>query len=263
MADEPVLLTYDGAVATITLNRPEHLNAFDDGLRAGLERALSTVAREASVRAVVLTGAGRGFSTGGDIHKMIEMKQSHHSLSFRGFVEAGHGIVRKIRGMPKPVLASVNGPAAGAGMSLALACDLRVASDQATFNQGFLRVGLHPDWGATFFLPSLAGTGRAMQMYLLGEAVTAEEAARLGMVNFVVPHDQLAEETRKLAARLAAAAPIPVGLLKQALYERLETRLELMMDYEVEAQMKCFNSEDATEGLKAFLEKRKPEFRGN
>ncbi len=262
MSDEPVLLSHEGAVATITLNRPEHLNALDDGLRLALEAALSTVTRESNVRAVVLTGAGRGFSAGGDVHKMIEMKNSHHTLNFRAFLEAGHSLVRKIRGMPKPVLASVNGPAAGAGMSLALACDLRIASDQATFNQGFLKVGLHPDWGATFFLPSLAGTGRAMQMYLLGEPVDAQEAARLGIVNFVVGHDQLAAETRKLAVRLAAAAPIPVALLKQALYERLETRLELMMDYEVEAQMKCFNSQDASEGLKAFVEKRRPEFKG-
>lgn len=262
MVDEPVLLHQEGSIATLTMNRPEKLNALDEELRAGLVEKFARVARETSVRVVVLTGAGRGFSTGGDIRKMAELKKSHQSVAFRSFLEGGHELVRSIRSLPKPVLASVNGPAAGAGMNLALACDLRIASDQATFAEAFVRVGLHPDWGGTFFLPRMVGTGRAIEMFFLGEPVCAAEAKQLGMVNAVVPHDRLSEETRKLAERLAQAPALPIGLLKQALYERLETQLDSMMEHEVEAQMKCFESDDFEEGLKAFLEKRKPKFKG-
>lgn len=262
MPDEPVVLTQDGSVATLLLNRPEKLNALDENVTAGLVAALSAVAREPSVRVVVITGAGRGFCAGGDIVKMAELKNSRRSETFRNFLETGHDLVRQIRQLPKPVVASVNGPAAGGGMNLALACDLRIASDRATFMQAFVRIGLHPDWGGTFFLPRLLGVGRAVEMFFLGEPMGAEEAHRMGMVNFLVPHDQLAAETTRLAERLAAAPPLPLGLVKQALYEHLETRLDLMMGYEVSAQMRCFESEDFAEGLKAFLEKRKPNFKG-
>ena len=262
MADDPVVFTQEGSVATLLLNRPEKLNALDESVTTGLVSALSVVAREPSVRVVVITGAGRGFCAGGDIHKMTELKTAHLSETFRNSLETGHDLVRQIRQLPKPVLASVNGPAAGGGMNLALACDLRIASDRATFMQAFVRIGLHPDWGGTFFLPRLIGVGRAIEMFFLGEPMAADEAHRLGLVNFLVPHDQLAVETRKLAERLAAAPPLPLALLKQALYERLETQLDLMMEYEVSAQMRCFESQDFMEGLKAFLEKRKPNFKG-
>ena len=262
MAEESVLLTQVGSIATLTMNRPEKLNALDEELRAGLVEKFDRVARDPSVRVVVLTGAGRGFSTGGDIRKMSELKKNHQSVAFRAFLEGGHELVRDIRSRPKPVVASVNGPAAGAGMNLALACDLRIASDQATFAEAFVRVGLHPDWGGTFFLPRMVGTGRAIEMFFLGEPVCAEEAKQLGLVNFVTPHESLAEETRKLAERLSEAPALPMALLKQALYERLETQLDSMMEHEVEAQMKCFESEDFEEGLRAFLEKRKPKFNG-
>lgn len=262
MPDERVVVTQKGGVATLLLNRPEKLNALDERMHEGLLRALSTVERDPSVRVVVITGAGRGFCAGGDIQTMVELKNNHQSAEFRQYLEAGRELALKIRRLPKPVVASVNGAAAGAGMNLALACDLRISSDQASFIQAFVRIGLHPDWGGTFFLPRLIGPGRALEMFFLGESVNAEEAHRLGVVNFLVPHDQLGEETRKLTERLAQAPPLPLSLAKQAIYERLETQLDLMMAFEVEAQMKCFDSEDFMEGLRAYLEKRKPNFRG-
>jgi 2-(1,2-epoxy-1,2-dihydrophenyl)acetyl-CoA isomerase len=262
MADEPVLLSVERPFATLTLNRPECLNALDEAMRAGLAEKLDRVARDPLVRVVILTGAGRGFCSGGDVKKLAELKKSHHSVAFRDFLEAGHRVVRSIRSLPKPVVASVNGPAMGGGMNLALACDLRIASEQAIFSQSFVNIGLHPDWGGTFFLPRMAGTGRALEMLFLGDIITAVEAQRLGLVNHVVPHERLAEETRKLAERLAAAPALSVSLMKQALYERLETQLDTMMEHEVGAQMKCFESEDFEEGLRAFFEKRKPKFKG-
>lgn len=260
MADDAVLFRREGAIATIVLNRPDKLNAIDDRLREGLASALDTVERDPEIRVAVITGAGRGFCAGGDIRKMMELKQSHQSVTFREYLEAGHAVVRKVREVAKPIVASVNGPAAGAGMNLALACDLRIASDRATFTQAFVRIGLHPDWGGTFFLPRLVGLDRALEIFWLGQPVAAEEAQRLGLVNFLVQHESLADETRRLAERLAAAPPLPVALLKQAYYERIRTELQSAMEHETASQMKCFESEDFTEGLRAFLEKRTAHF---
>jgi len=262
MPDDAVVIRRHDGVATLVLNRPDKLNAIDDVLRESLMNALDSAERDREVRVIVITGAGRGFCAGGDIEKMIELKTGFQSAAFRGYLEAGHALVRRLRALPKPVVASVNGPAAGAGMSLALACDLRIASDRATFSQAFLRLGLHPDWGGTFTLPRLVGMGRAVEIFWLGEPVAAEEAKRLGVINYLVPHDSLPAETTQLAARLAAAPPLPMALMKQAFYERIHTELERVMDHELEAQMKCFASEDFSEGLRAFTEKRPPKFHG-
>jgi 2-(1,2-epoxy-1,2-dihydrophenyl)acetyl-CoA isomerase len=262
MSNEAVLVERESSVTILTLNRPEQLNALDNGMREGLAEALAMVARERDVRVALITGAGRAFCTGADIDQMTDLKLNHHSATFREYLERGHELVRQIRSLHKPVLASVNGPAAGAGMNLALACDLRIASDRASFSQTFVRIGLHPDWGGTFFLPRLVGVGRAMEMFALADPMNADEACRIGLVNAVCAHDRLAEEARALARRLAQAPPLPLALLKQALYERLETELGVMMEHEVYAQMKCFDSEDFREGLRALREKREPNFRG-
>ena len=262
MPEDAVLFQRQDAVATITLNRPDRLNAIDDGIRQGLAAALDAVDREREIRVAVITGAGRGFCSGGDVEKMIELKQGYHSATFRGYLEAGHAVARRIREIAKPIVACVNGPAAGAGMNLALACDLRIASDRATFTQAFSKIGLHPDWSGTFSLPRLVGLGKALEIFWLGEPIGAAEAQRLGLVNFVTPHESLEGETARLAGRLAAAPPLPLALLKQSLYERIQTELDRVMQDELEAQMKCFASEDFSEGLRAFAEKRAPKFRG-
>jgi 2-(1,2-epoxy-1,2-dihydrophenyl)acetyl-CoA isomerase len=261
MSNEAVALTRDGPIATILLNRPEKLNALNEAEQHGLAEAIATVAHEPSVRVTIITGAGRGFCAGGDIETLSDLKTNHHTATLRSLLEAGNNLVHAIRRLPMPVLASVNGPAAGAGMSLALACDMRIASDRATFVQAFLKIGLHPDWGGAYFLPRHVGIGRAMEMFFLGDPIGAEEAQRIGLVNFVVPHDQLAAETRKLADRLAVLPSLPVSLLKEALYTRLETQLDSMMEHEVKAQMKCFEADDFTEGLRAFMEKRQARFK--
>ncbi|HXJ91818.1 MAG TPA: enoyl-CoA hydratase-related protein [Terriglobia bacterium] len=263
MPEEAVLIRRRDGVATLVLNRPEKLNAINAALIEGLTTALDSVERDREIRVAVITGAGRGFCAGGDIEQMMELKTGFHSAAFRGFLEAGHGLVRKLRTLPKPVVASVNGPAAGGGVGLALACDLRIASERATFTQAFAKLGLHPDWGGSFNLPRLVGMGRALEMFWLSEPVRAEEAKRLGVINFLVPHESLADETAQLSARLAAAAPLPMALMKQAFYERIHTELERVMDHELEAQMKCFASEDVNEGLRAFTEKRPPKFKGS
>ncbi len=262
MPEDAVVLRRQDGVATITLNRPDKLNAIDDEVRHGLATALDVVEREREIRVAVITGAGRGFCAGGDIEKMIELNQGYHSATFRGYLETGHAVVRRIREIPKPIVASVNGPAAGAGMNLALACDLRIASEKATFTQAFSGIGLHPDWGGTFSLPRLLGLGKAMEIFWLNDPMPAEDAKRLGLVNFVAEHGSLEKTTLWLAQRLAAAPPLPMALLKQAFYERIKTELDRVMEQELEAQMKCFASEDFREGLRAFVEKRAPKFRG-
>ena len=262
MSYRRLTLRQEEGIATLVLNRPDRLNALDLELGTELAAALRQVATDGTVRVVVLTGAGRAFCAGGDIREMQELRQNGAGERLRVLLEAGKEIVLTIRRMPKPVLASVNGPATGAGANLALACDLRLASDQASFGESFVRVGLHPDFGGIYFLPRLVGPARAAEMIYLGEIIPAREAERLGLVNRVVPPERLEEETRTLAGKLAAAPPLPLALAKQALFQRLEPDLEAMLDYEIAAQEKCFASADALEGFNAFLEKRPPIFRG-
>jgi 2-(1,2-epoxy-1,2-dihydrophenyl)acetyl-CoA isomerase len=165
--------------------------------------------------------------------------------------------------MTKPVIAAVNGLASGAGCNLALACDLRIASTAASFSQSFVKIGLHPDWGGTYFLPHLVSPNKACEMFFLGEAIAAEEALRLGIVNKVVPPNELSEATQELANRLRDAPPISIAAAKQAVYLSQSAELEEMLRYETEVQLRCFESEDGREGIRAFLEKRVPRFTGN
>jgi 2-(1,2-epoxy-1,2-dihydrophenyl)acetyl-CoA isomerase len=186
------------------------------------------------------------------------MRKSSHEFS-----AAGRRVIFAIRQMTKPVIASINGPASGAGFNLALACDLRIASSDATFSQSFAKVGLHPDWGGSYFLPRLVTPNKACEMFFLGDSIDAAEAARLGLVNQVVAPEELETTTRQLAERLRAAPPIALAAAKHAVYMSQAAELEEMLRYETEVQLRCFDSDDGHEGVQAFLEKREPKFTGH
>jgi enoyl-CoA hydratase/carnithine racemase len=262
MPYENIDISEDSGITTITLNRPEKMNALAGHMRRDLAEALETAGSERSVRVVVITGVGKAFCAGGDVAAMAELIKRHDAEEFSRLLGSARRVVTAIRQMTKPVIASINGPAAGAGCNLALACDLRVASTTATFSQSFAKVGLHPDWGGTYFLPRLVTPNKACEMFFLGEAISAEEAHQLGIVNSLVAPAELATETRKLAERLRDAPAVALGAAKQAVYMSQAAELEEMLRYETEAQMRCFESQDGAEGVQAFVEKRPPKFTG-
>lgn len=263
MSYEHILISEADSIVTITLNRPDKLNAFIGHMRRDLAEALEHAGSDRSVRVVVITGAGRAFCAGGDIAFMAELMQRRDAEEFARILGAGRRVITAIRQMTKPVIASINGPASGAGCNLAFACDLRIASDTATFSQSFAKVGLHPDWGGTYFLPRLVTPNKACEMFFLGDAIDAAEAARLGIVNQVVAPEELESATLQLAERLRAAPPIALAAAKHAVYMSEGADLEEMLRYETEAQLRCFESDDGHEGVRAFLEKRDPKFTGH
>jgi 2-(1,2-epoxy-1,2-dihydrophenyl)acetyl-CoA isomerase len=260
---ENIQVSTADCIQTITLNRPDRLNAFIGHMRRDLAEALEHAASDRNVRVVVITGAGRGFCAGGDVAFMAELMQRRNAEEFSRILGAGRRVILAIRQMTKPVIAAINGPASGAGCNLALACDLRIASSDATFSQSFAKVGLHPDWGGSYFLPRLVTPNKACEMFFLGESIDAAEAMRLGIVNQVVAPEELESATLELAQRLRAAPPIALAAAKHAVYMSQAAELEEMLRYETEVQLRCFESDDAHEGVQAFLEKREPKFTGH
>ncbi|HEX7240733.1 MAG TPA: enoyl-CoA hydratase-related protein [Longimicrobiaceae bacterium] len=261
-AAAPVLLRLEGGVAWITLNRPDRLNAFAGTMRDELHDAVAAAADAPGTRVIVVTGAGRGFCTGADVEVMSDLLARGDSATFEGYVEAGARVVRRIRSVPCPVIAAVNGPAAGAGASLAVACDLRVASERASIGFTFNRIGLHPDWGATYFLPRLVGAGRAAELVFSARMVEAREAERIGLFERVFAEEAFDAEVRKLAEEYAAKPPLALAAAKRNLERSFGSGLDAMMEAEGEAQLRCFGSADAREGIAAFHEKRRAAFRG-
>ncbi|MBA2525462.1 MAG: enoyl-CoA hydratase/isomerase family protein [Pyrinomonadaceae bacterium] len=259
---EHIDVTEDSGIATITLNRPEKLNAFIGHMRRDLAEALEATGSDRAIRVVVVTGAGRAFCAGGDVSFMADLIERQDTEEFSRLLGAARRVVTAIRQMNKPVIGAVNGPASGAGCNLALACDLRIASTEATFSQSFVKLGLHPDWGGTYFLPHLVTPNRACEMFFLGDVMDAEEALRLGIVNRVAAPEDLVPAVRELAERLRDAPPISIAAAKQAVYLSQSAELEEMLRYETEAQLRCFESEDGREGIRAFLGKRSPRFSG-
>ncbi|HEY3279247.1 MAG TPA: enoyl-CoA hydratase/isomerase family protein [Gemmatimonadales bacterium] len=236
-AYERVLVEIANAVGTVTLNRPEKLNAFDQQACADLIEALRMLAQADAVRAMVVTGAGRAFCAGADLSVL--------ATEGPALVAAGKEIALLVRSAPKPVLAAVNGPAAGGGANLALACDYRVASDQASIGQVFHKLGLVPDWGGTFFLPRLVGISQALELVWSARMVPAAEAAQLGLFDRVVPHAQLGADTKALAERWAGMSPVAVRNAKEALYRSETSSLAAMLDLEIEQQTALFQTPEA------------------
>ena len=255
-----ILIDRDGGVATLTLNRPDKLNAFAGTMRDDLPAALDGLAEDDAVRAVIVTGAGRAFCAGADVGYLTRLIESGDFDEATALVEAGRRVVTAVRSMPKPVIAAINGAAAGGGANLALACDLRLASDRASIGQTFNRIGLAPDWGGTYHVPRLVGPARAAELFFFAEMVPAEEAERIGLVNRVVPHDELMGLAAEWAAKLAAKPALAIRYAKQAIQRSLGSTVDEMLDFETAAQRDCFESSDAREGVRAFVEKRPARF---
>lgn len=263
MTFEHILFKREKGIATITLNRPDKLNAFAGRMREEIAEAVEQAGSDDKVRVIVMTGEGRGFCAGADVKFLGELARKRDTAAFQGFLDSGRRVVSAIRNAPKPVIASINGPAAGGGLNMALACDIRLASDKAKFSEAFVKIGLHPDWGGTYFLPRLVGTAKACELMMSGDVLGAYEAERIGLVNRVVPHEQLHVATRELAERLAKMPPMAMSRMKRAIYRGAEADLETMLEVENEAQIACFESNDCVEGVEAFLAKRAPDFKGN
>lgn len=252
---DPLLVAREGGVLTLTLNRPEKLNSLDITLLRSLGEAMKEAREDQSVRAVVLTGSGRGFSAGADLTEGAR-EEVRRRLALR------YGpIITAMREMEKPIVAAINGVAAGAGMSLTLAADLRIAAESSSFLLAFARIGLVPDAGATFHLPRLIGLGRAMELAMLADQIPAAEALRIGLVNRVVPDAELATAARELAERLARG-PFSLGLIKRALNQSITADLAGQLRTEEDLQGLCFASADFAEGVRAFAEKRPAQFEG-
>ncbi len=255
---QTLLWELSDGVLTVTLNRPEVLNAVNDRMAEELLDALRQAAREAEVRSVILTGAGRAFCSGQDLRE-----RAAGDFSYAQHIRTRYApVILQLQSLEKPVVAAVNGVAAGAGASLALACDLRVASEDSSFLQAFTRIGLVPDSGATYFLPRLVGLGKAFELCYLAEAVPAQEALRLGLVNWVVPRAELMSKAREVAGRLASGPTRAYGLTKRALLRNLKADLPSALDYEAMLQDAAGRTEDHREGVQAFLEKRPPRYVG-
>ncbi|MAT80672.1 MAG: 2-(1,2-epoxy-1,2-dihydrophenyl)acetyl-CoA isomerase [Phycisphaerae bacterium] len=248
---------------TITINRPDVLNAFNDVFSGEMISALKAASKDPSVRVIVITGAGRAFSSGQDLDELKEKYVPGHVPELGDDLRRRYDpMIKIIRSMDKPVIAAVNGVAAGAGCSLALACDLRIASEHAAFIEVFVNVGLVPDSASTWTLPRLVGLGRAMELCLTGRKVKAEEALRIGLVNEMVSADELESRTAALAAQLASLPGRALALTKRLLNESMERSLNEQLEAEAYAQDTAGKTKDHFEGVTAFLEKRAPNFIG-
>jgi 2-(1,2-epoxy-1,2-dihydrophenyl)acetyl-CoA isomerase len=262
MSSDLVLVARQGATATatVTLNNPRRLNALDSPVMAALLHALREVARDESVRAVVLTGEGRASCAGGDLRASVEANPDRPGTSFLDLAATFHLCIQEIRGMSKPVLAAINGPAAGGGFSMALACDLRLIAASAYLQQAYTSAGLVLDGGGTFSLPRLVGMARALEIAFLDERISAERALALGLVTAVVPDAELAGRAMALATRLAGRAVGALGRVKRLINASFDTPLEAQMEKERLELAAQANTPEGREGLAAFLEKRPARF---
>lgn len=256
---ETLLVDVKDQIAMVQMNRPGSMNALEYQLRADLIDCLMKVSESNEIRVVVLTGTGKAFSAGGDLR---ELKDGMDVEVARKTFMHGSKIILAITNMAKPVIAAVNGAAFGAGFTVAMACDLIIASEEAIFSQVFVRVALVPDIGATYFTPRLVGLQKAKELAFTGKTLNANELAKLGVVNFVVPQGDLENKTLEVARELAQGPSIALGLTKKLLNQSWNFSLEKMLELELESQVVCLQSEDHMEGIAAFYEKKKGQFRG-
>lgn len=251
-------------VLWIRLNRPDKLNAFNEQMGNDLMEALKEGEKSEATRCLVLTGEGRAFSVGEDLNTNKELYDTGKTLLLGETLRRKYNpIVSRIRKMDKPVIAALNGVTAGAGLGLALACDLRAASDKASFHEAFIKVGLAPDSGTSFWLTRILGLGRAMEVAMLGEPIPAGMALNLGLVNWVFPDAEFTSEVAKIAERLAAGPTRALALTKRALNRAIVVDMDSALEYEAYLQEIAGRSKDHVEGVKAFFEKRQPEFGGS
>lgn len=257
-----LLVQQDNAILTVTMNRPEVLNSINDPLLQELTEVIEVNAQDPAVRCVVLTGAGRAFGAGQDLTAFAAIHASAEAIKVSEHLSKYHRLIFALRALPKPVIAAVRGVAAGISCNIALACDLRIASENARFIQAFARIGLVPDGGGAFHLPRLVGMARAMEMALLADEVSGREAERIGLVNRCVPAEQFDAAVSELATRLANGPTRTYGLIKELMYASLENNLETSLELEGKLQDEALKLADHREGVAAFLQKRPAKFTG-
>ncbi len=259
---EHVLLDKTDHIGWVTLNRPEKMNAFGGRMRQEIAEVIDDVCADPEVRVIVITGAGKAFCVGGDVTEFVSGETKALTETAPSERPAMSKIVLALNRVEKPVIAAVNGVAAGGGVNLALACDIRIASEKARFGQVFTRRGVHPDWGGIYFLPRLVGYAKACELIFSGDVIDAKEALALGMVNKLVPHEELMDATAQMAKRIAGNAPIPIAFAKRGLQNFCKWDLAQALDYESFVLGVTMKTEDIKEGFTAFLEKREPQFKG-
>lgn len=265
MSDD-LLYEKNGAIATITLNRPDARNALSPDMREGLFQAFSDAEVDDAIRCVVVRGAGEHFQAGGDVkafNEFAKMSPTERQQTFERRIHGLHPTVFTMMRMPKPIIASVRGGAAGFGLSLMMACDMVIASEDAFVTLAYIGIGTTPDGSGTYTLPRIVGLKKAMEIAMLGDRIKAAEAKDLGLINYVVPTDELEAETAKLAKRLANGPTVAIGRTKQLLNASLNNNLEAQLSLEAQNFAACAASNDWVEGVTAFKEKRKPDYKGN
>jgi len=265
MEFEKMILEIDEGIATLTLNHPEKLNAITTEMWHDLPRVIETVKKDETVNVLVITGTGRGFCSGSDVsgRLAVRMEGKGPKSTQTELLEGVGFMAALIRDLDKIIIAAINGTAAGAGLSLALLSDIRIASETARFGAVWVKVGLIGDLGATYLLPRIVGPDKALEMLTTGEVISAQEAERIGLVTKVVPPDELMPTVKELATKLAKGPGLSIKFTKKAVYKGLQHNdLLTQLDYESFAQGVCRQSEDHREGVKAFMEKRPPQFKG-